>query len=304
MLRYTVNIKIFQGPSRAGDKAKDFKQKNKDNKPRINDLGFTIREILQKELAVVAAEKEKINLDKSLKDEKDTINKNLKDNRREISRLGENKGKLNAEINAFDQQEKDFNNSFGIALIRNIEGYFDENKILTIDKEIKDEELSLNRERKTTNEKILQNEERLKSKESEKLRNLENLSELKNNLTNKRIEFEALDSEVAKRKEIIKFIDFQESRVFDNEGIIKAFQRKIDLLKDEELKLERSFDNVSKELTKLKTGKILELPKEVEQWLRQKDISITYGMKWLKKNGYSLEKNEDIVKTIHSFLIL
>lgn len=278
-------------------KLRILSKKNKDNKPRINDLGFTIREILQKELAVVAAEKtEKINLDKSLKDEKDTINKNLKDNRREISRLGENKGKLNAEINAFDQQEKDFNNSFGIALIRNIEGYFDENKILTIDKEIKDEELSLNRERKTTNEKILQNEERLKSKESEKLRNLENLSELKNNLTNKRIEFEALDSEVAKRKEIIKFIDFQESRVFDNEGIIKAFQRKIDLLKDEELKLERSFDNVSKELTKLKTGKILELPKEVEQWLRQKDISITYGMKWLKKNGYSLEKNEDIVK--------
>ena len=42
-------------------KLRILSKKNKDNKPRINDLGFTIREILQKELAVVASRKDRKN---------------------------------------------------------------------------------------------------------------------------------------------------------------------------------------------------------------------------------------------------
>lgn len=46
----------------------------------------------------------------------------------------------------------------------------------------------------------------------------------------------------------------------------------------------------------LKSGKVLELPKELEIELNKRDIDIIYGMKWLKNNGYSKEKNEAIVK--------
>ena len=272
-------------------------KKNEDNTPHINNLGFTIRGILQKELETIKTDKtDKIKLEKNLEDEKEAINNTLKNNRKENNNLIEKKGSLSAEIQSFDVLEESFNNNYGFNLFRNIEAYFDEDKLLIIDKEINDHGLMLNKERKNINENILADEVNLKSKESEKLRNLEKISDNKNKLSNKNIEFEKAEDEVEKRKGIIKYIDFEEEKVFDSENIINTFDRKIDLLKEDETKLKRIFDNITNELIKLKTGKVLELPKDIEEKLRQKDISIAYGMEWLKKNGYPLEKNEKLVK--------
>ena len=58
-------------------------------------------------------------------------------------------------------------------------------------------------------------------------------------------------------------------------------------------------DNISNELIKLKTGKVLEIPKDIEEKLRPKDSPIDYGM--LNKNGYLLQKNERIVEN-NSFI--
>lgn len=274
-----------------------FNKKNEDNRPRINNLGFTIRDILQKELDGVRTEKsDKIQKKKELLNEKDNINAALKTNQNETNKLNERKGSLSAKVQSFDKQQERFNSICGFDLRRNIEGYYGEDKLLIIDKEINDEGLTLNKERKSVNESILADEKNLKSRESEKYRNAGKAADVKNRLENKKSEFEKAELEVERRKEIIKYIDFEEDKVFDNEKIVNAFDRKINLLKDDETKLERVFDNITKELMKLKTGKVLELPKEIEEKLRQKDISAAYGMEWLKKNGYSLEKNEKLVE--------
>ncbi|AGK98602.1 hypothetical protein [Clostridium pasteurianum] len=278
-------------------KLANLHKKNEDNAPHIINLGFTIRGILQKELDTVKKQKsDKLQLNKNLEEEKETINNSLKINRNEINNLNERKGSLSAEISSFDKLEEGFNRSSGFNLFRNIEAYFDEERLLSIDKEINDEGNTLDKERKNVSEKILQDEEKLKSKESEKIRNLEKNSDVKNKLNNKNSELEKAEEEIERRKEIIKFIDFEEDKVFDNESIINAFDRKIDLLKEDEVKLKKLFDNLNSELIKLKTGKVLELSKDIEEKLREKDISITYGMEWLKKNGYQLEKNEKLVK--------
>lgn len=163
-------------------------------------------------------------------------------------------------------------------------------------KEINDEGLLLNKEKNILIKKILDNEEKLESRESEKSKNLEKISEVNNKLNNSNLELEKAEAELVKRKKIIKYINFEEERLFELEGIISAFDRKIDLLKEDEIKLQNILDNITNELIKLKTGKILELPRDIEEKLRQKDISIVYGMEWLKKNGYSLEKNEKLVE--------
>lgn len=278
-------------------KLKILNKKNEDNAPYINDLGCTIRSILQKELDNIIIEKtNKIELKKKLEDEKEGISNLLKINGEEIKRISERKGSLSAEIKSFDKLEESFNKSYDANLFRNIEAFFDEDKLLIIEKEINDEGLLLNKEKNILIKKILDDEEKLKSRESEKSKNLEKISEVNNKLNNSNLELEKAEAELAKRKEIIKYIDFEEERLFESEGIISAFDRKIDLLKEDEIKLQKILDNITNELIKLKTGKILELPRDIEEKLRQKDISIAYGMEWLKKNGYSLEKNEKLVE--------
>lgn len=110
------------------------------------------------------------------------------------------------------------------------------------------------------------------------------------------MELEDLDNEIEKQKEIIKYIEFTEDKIFNKEEIISAFDKKINLLKEEELNLVRLCDKLSDELEKLKGGKVLELSKEIEGKLKNRDISIKYGMEWLKQNGFSYEKNIEIIK--------
>ncbi|MCT8975911.1 hypothetical protein N4T77_04810 [Clostridium sp. CX1] len=272
-------------------------KKNKDNAPRINNLGFTIKEIIEKELEAAKTEKlHKIKLKESLAREKDTIIDKLKVNRRELNNLNDRKGSLSSEIGFFDKLEESFNSSYDLNLFRNIEGYFDEDKLLVIGKQINDEEFVLNKEKKIITEKILDNEGKLKSNESKRIKNVKEISNVENKLGNKKLELEKVEEELERRKEIIKFIDFEAGKAFDNDSIINAFDRKIDLLKEDELKFKKLFDSISSELIKLKTGKVLELSKDIEEKLREKDISITYGMEWLKKNGYPLEKNEELIE--------
>lgn len=272
-------------------------KKNEDNAPYINNLGFTIRGILQKELDTVRIEKsDKAQWKKDLVEEKGAVSDTLGANRKEVNALTERKGSLSAEILSFDKLEDNFNRSYSLNLFRNIEGYFDEHRVLVTNKEINDEGHTLNNERKRIAEKILSDEEKLKSKESERKRNLENVYDVKNKLSNKTSELEKAEEEIMKRKNIIKFIDLEEDKVFDQGRIVNAFHKKIELLKEDETRLKKQFDNIASEIEKFKTGKVLELPKDIEEKLRQKDISITYGMEWLKKNGYPLEKNEKLVE--------
>ena len=272
-------------------------KKNEDNGPHINNLGFTIKGILQKELEIIKNENtNKKNLQDNLLKEKDVINNELNDYRIEDRKLRENKGRFEAEINSFDIVEETFNKRYNLDLFRNIEGFFNEDKLLTISKEIKEEGYNLTKERKNNSEKIVNLEENLKSVESEKAKNTERTYEVNNNLNNNKLEYEKYKEEIEKRKEIIKYIDLEEDKVFNNDLIISTYNRKINLLKLDLSKLNKIFDNKNNEIIKLKTGKVLELPKDIEDKLKVKDITITYGMEWLKINGYSLERNEEIVK--------
>ena len=146
-------------------------------------------------------------------------------------------------------------------------------------------------------EQSLKVKEELKSSESEKIKNIELKFKVNNNLDNKKMELEDLDNEIEKQKEIIKYIEFTEDKIFNKEEIISAFDKKINLLKEEELNLVRLCDKLSDELEKLKGGKVLELSKEIEGKLKNRDISIKYGMEWLKQNGFSYEKNIEIINS-------
>ena len=252
---------------------------------------------MQSEINIIEENKlVKSKLKKELVGEEEQINEDLKINRKNVNELKSKEGSLYTSVDSFNNDEEKFNKSYEVDLFRNITNLFDNDRLIEIDKSIINEKEELKKEKKITSENILSSSELLKGKESEKESNKEKIWTVNNNVKSRINDLEKQNDEIEKRKEVIKYIEFSEEKVFRTEEIINAFDRKINLLKGEEGTLSKIYDNLLYELEKLKTGKVLELPKEIEAKFKEKDINIIYGMDWLKRNGYSLEKNEEIIR--------
>ncbi|OFI07787.1 hypothetical protein CLOACE_01350 [Clostridium acetireducens DSM 10703] len=77
---------------------------------------------------------------------------------------------------------------------------------------------------------------------------------------------------------------------------IERFNRKILVLKEEQKSNYIKLNKLKEEYNKLELGKILDIPKDMEDKLHERDIKIIYGMDWLKKNNYSEEENLILIK--------
>ncbi|NFO05072.1 hypothetical protein FDB23_13310 [Clostridium botulinum] len=272
-------------------------EKNKDNAPKINNLGFTIKAILNGQLNEVKESLDsKQNYRKNIISNKESEEKRLSENRRGVKDLLRREGSLKFEISYFDKVEVVFNKKFNENLSRNISGFYYDEDLITFEKEINERKFILEKEKKEFRGEYLKSKEELKSSESEKIKNIELKSKVNNSLDNKKKELANLNDEIEKYKETIKYIEFTEDKIFNKEEIISAFDKKINLLKEEELNLVRRCDKLVAELEKLKGGKVLELSKELEEKFKNRDISIKYGMEWLRQNDFSYEKNIEIVK--------
>lgn len=275
---------------------KILNEKNKDNAPKINNLGFTIKEILNKELAEITENINIKNEDKVRLNATKGDNENkLIDNRKNIISSKGKEGSLKTQIEGFDKVELNFNKRFKEDISRNIDRYYDEEQLIEFEKKLINDGIDLEKDKRQVGEKLLKSNDELKSKESEKVKNIEIRAEVKNRLENNEKELRSLEEEIENRIEVIKYIDFNKDMIFKTDEIIATFDKKIGIFRDEELNIIRQCDKVQKELDKLKGGKVLELSKEVEEKLNSRDISIKYGMEWLKHNGFSYDKNVEII---------
>jgi len=266
-------------------------KKKDDNTPHINNIGFTIREILNKEISDM---KEKVDERKTdinvLEFEKEKLKNILNENRLLINKLKGREGFLKASLESFDKIQSNFNDKYNENIIRNISGYFNEESLLSIRRNIEDYNFDLNKNMKNITEDIFYNKEILKSKNNEKERNTKLMFDFENQLKNNESLIEELDEKVKICIDVIKYIDFGEERVFDTEDILNAFYTKIDFLEREKSKLIRQEEDILDELDKLEGGRVLELPKEIKKKLEYKDIKIIYGMECLKRMDILLKK--------------
>ncbi len=121
------------------NKLKVLSSENKDFAPRINDLGFTIKTILSKELSEAdSSHKQSISLKKSLNDDNLKIDSSIEENNNTINEMSKQLGELKTAVSYFDKEEDNFNKKYDEKILRNIEGYFNERDILLIDKKIND----------------------------------------------------------------------------------------------------------------------------------------------------------------------
>ncbi|MBZ9623597.1 hypothetical protein G9F71_012120 [Clostridium sp. FP2] len=268
------------------------KEKNKDLQPERENTGFTLKkhyESKEKETSKFLQENHenirttKTNID-GVKKEIDEINK-------ELQQKSMVKGGLLSNINSFSKEEENFNNRYKKAFIRNLMGYCNED---FINKEtLSYSESSTIKEEIITKSKKLYEDKSIevKAREREKDDITKEISNINNEISNMKNEKNKLLKEIENRKNIIRYIDVDESRLFDKEYIINEFNSKIRNLKQEENKFIIKLNKLQQEEKKLQTGRTLEIPKDMEEKLRLRDINIIYGMDWLKKNNYSEAEN-------------
>ena len=88
----------------------------------------------------------------------------------------------------------------------------------------------------------------------------------------------------------------EERHLLDTDRILENSARKLRELEELRRNLEKEEDSLEKEYLSLTSGKVLELPEELEKELDDLGIHTVYGMEWLKKNGYSQKKNQMLVR--------
>ena len=278
------------------NKLEILKREKEDNTPRINDLGFTIRNILNDELESL---KTLINEEKTKKDslnqEKVDLEKEVKSSREKLGRLIQNSGKFQEAIKGFDKEEIRFNKKYNENLYRNIEKLYNNQFILELEKKIEDRINEITKEITKLTRELIDSNEEVKRKENKKQSINEDLVKADSNLKIQKENLSNLENQIEERKEILKYIGYPKEKLFETEDIIQNFEREIKIIRGDESKLKKAKDELKSEVEKLETGRVLELSKEVLNALKAKDISIVYGMEWLKKNNKSSKENEEIV---------
>jgi hypothetical protein len=105
-----------------------------------------------------------------------------------------------------------------------------------------------------------------------------------------------LEKELAERLVIMRYFDIPSGEQWDMDKILAAADRKLAVCEQAKRMLEKEEDALQKEYVSLTQGKVLELPKELMALFGRLGIHVVYGMDWLRKNGYTAQKNEELVR--------
>lgn len=249
-------------------------QKNlKDNRSRYRETGEQIRELKEKTA--------------SLENEiRDTISR---------------EGALKSRVQIYDDHEEQYNRRYKAELMRNILGEY-EPGTLEILKETytreSEEEVRQRLRKRKQQETSQENKKRLERNRDDIRTELIKSGMEKNQLEGLRRKY---DEELKARRAVLKYLNLDDKSLFDAEKILRTSESKLQEIAGMRRRLEKEEDALQKEYQRLTQGKVLELPGEFEEELERLGIHVVYGMEWLQKNGYTEEKNLELVHQ-HPFL--
>ena len=206
------------------------------------------------------------------------------------------KGKLESQIELYSRQEEQYNLRYKEELVRNILGVY-EAGTLEIRHRIYEQELSgIVRERTAGQKKLESEKETIRSQERALEDKKEALVHKKTEIQKQTEVYQLYEKELETRRNILKYLDMEEGYLLDRDRILTVSERKLRELDELRRNLEKEEDILEKEYQNLTSGRVLELPEDLKKELDNLGIHIVYGMEWLKKNGYSQKKNEELVR--------
>lgn len=199
-------------------------------------------------------------------------------------------------VRSFDEKEDAFNRKYEEQFCRNLTREYDAGLL-----DIKEE--AYRKQQEETTRSCLQHKkqkEQYQEQQRSCQRKLEDDDRAliqkdyeKKQLQNQQIVYE---EELKDRRIIMQYLNVEEVSLWDTEHILATADKKLTECERIRRELEKEEDALQKEWKKLTSGKILELTEEFEEMLSRMGIHPVYGMDWLKKNGYSKEKNRKLVE--------
>lgn len=206
------------------------------------------------------------------------------------------KGKLESRIEAYNRLENQYNSRYQEELVRNILGVY-EAGVLEIRRQVYEQELKQAVRERADAQKKWENDRELIHRQERALEDKkETLIHKKTGIQSQEALYQTYQNELEIRKNILKYLDMEERHLLDRDRILETSARKLRELEELRRNLEKEEDSLEKEYLTLTSGKVLELPKEIENELDHLGIHTVYGMEWLKKNGYSQKKNQELVR--------
>lgn len=284
---------------RLEQKREELNRKNEDKQPEINYLGFKLKKYYQK----ILHEQEGKILDlkyaiseintniKRLKDIDSTANKDYRT-------LAQTKGRLEAEIDAYNRLENDYNKKYNEKLQRNILGKYEDGG-LRIEEEDLNKKISENEKQIVAfRKKLITQEEELKIKERE-YHDIQELQE--KNKYDIRSSTELLDrynTIQEERKRILDYVGLPESELFNYQNIAKKLQDKIsqNITSIKRATMEEA--SLKKDCNILESGRNLELSEELLDLMGINNINVVQGLEWLKKNDLDTAENKKLVERL------
>lgn len=272
-------------------------KEEKDKAPERENLGFTLKAYYEKELNSIKSKIDNLQNDLRVIEGKAAESElALEALRKEEISKSIDLSRLDQKIVNYDSLENNFNDQYKEDIKRNLLGEYEEGFLEIKINDLKTiiDQLSRNiiRDKITKNnneEKLKANQRLIQYKAEEKAR----ISE-KTKFVGEKLK--ELDSKIEKRKTILKYIGFNEDKIFDTEGILAEFKRKSEEVQKSISSYEIKIKDLEDQYNKLKTGKVLQLPEDIKEAMGNEGINYIYGMEWLKKNNKSPLENKEMVK--------
>ena len=273
------------------------RQQGADLEPERKALGLTLKNIFEERIQDNRQQQENLseNIQKKGKEAQDEANR-VEELEEKIRDCFGKKGKLESRIESYTRLENQYNAKYQEELVRNILGTY-EAGTLEIRRQMYEQELEKTVRERTENQKKWEDDKELIRRQERSLEDKkEALIHKKTETENQEHTYQLYQNELEIRKNILKYLDMEERHLLDADRILENSARKLRELEELRRNLEKEEDSLEKEYLSLTSGKVLELPEELEKELDDLGIHTVYGMEWLKKNGYSQKKNQMLVR--------
>ena len=193
-------------------------------------------------------------------------------------------GRVDERIKGFEESEGGFNKRYDLRFMRNLTGYYDEGMLARVELDYHKQLDTVAKRITELNDFLHNSSEELKSHERDEMDARTKIATDNEKLKNTINTLHQFEQELSERKDTLKYIGFDEERLFEKDNIVYAFDKKIAATRTEQTKMHSQLEKEKTELNKLQTGKITELPSDIADEFGKRDITVTYGMEWLRKS--------------------
>lgn len=273
------------------------KQKNKDLAPERETLGYNLKCYYDKRVIEKTERLEQLSTQikecqQKIQDKKKIIATKEDQEKEYFSK----EGQVSSQIKSYDEVERNFNLRYRETLSRNIVGEYEEGVLSTVYSKL-EETLKLKTGELTRLKNIREeNDQKLHSYS----RDLEDLQKeiggIQTTITLLEKELKTFEERILIRKTLLQYINLTDDKLFQSQLILDLFDKKMAELELSLKEYEKEYDTLQEEFNKLESGKVMELPDELEEMLEVEGIHYVYGMEWLKKNSKTTMENKQLVE--------